>query len=123
MFFSEWLQQQMGERDLSQADLARKTGLSTAAISNLINQMRKKPAPETLKLIAKALGLPQRQVFEAAGFIDPDPDPTPTLEEVNHKLSQLPIWQQQIVLNFVDSLLNEGGSIDPAPQMAPSHPE
>ena len=61
----------MNKANLSQADLARITGLSTGAISNLINQVRS-PSPEALNKISKALKLSPENVFRVAGLLPPE---------------------------------------------------
>lgn len=63
--FNTWLLSKLKEKEWSQADLARASGLTTAAISKYING--RIPDAEALKKIARAFRLPNEQVFEAAG--------------------------------------------------------
>ena len=53
--FSEWLLEQMGNQNLTQADLAKASGLTCTAISDYINQKRTNPEPRALIALAKAL--------------------------------------------------------------------
>ena len=53
--FSIWLEEILRERQMSQADLARRSGLSRQAISAYINQKRISPDEEALKALARAL--------------------------------------------------------------------
>jgi|APSaa5957512622_1039677.scaffolds.fasta_scaffold64534_3 transcriptional regulator with XRE-family HTH domain len=119
--FSNWLNDEIHKRGWSQNQLAKKAGLSSGTISNITSGNRGIGA-ETCIAIAKALKLPEKIVLQKAGIIRPDPDTTPTLEELNYKLSQLPKWQQDIVLKFVDTLIPEEGgnaNVSVPPQVVP----
>ena len=105
--FSSWLLAQMNEKNLSQAQLAKQSGLSRQAISNFINQISV-PNPESCVALAKGLGVPDDFVLEAAGHRPPQPNRNPALDEANYKLAQLPEWQQKLVISFIDTLLREG---------------
>ena len=72
--FSSWLQNELEKRGWSQADLARMSGLNRQVISTYINRQRTKPDSEMLNAIARALRLPSRVVFEAAGILAPEKD-------------------------------------------------
>ncbi len=71
--FSGWLQGELDKREWTQADLARKSDLSRAAVSQVISQNRK-PGPEFCRAVAKALELPEEFVFRKAGLLSPQPD-------------------------------------------------
>jgi transcriptional regulator with XRE-family HTH domain len=77
MKFSDWLRNELEIRQWKQADLARRSNLDTAVISNLINE-RRGPGEDTCSAIAHALGLPPETVFRAAGLL---PAITPDEEE------------------------------------------
>ena len=68
MNFSEWLQKEIDARGMTQADLARATGLTTGTTSNLINHPEIRPMPDTLRAVAKALRLSPDVVMAAAGY-------------------------------------------------------
>lgn len=51
------------EEGMSQADLSRTTGLSTAHMSKIIKGQCE-PKPETVKKLSKALDLPIEQIVE-----------------------------------------------------------
>jgi transcriptional regulator with XRE-family HTH domain len=67
--FGDWLGEEMKKRHLSNADMARLSGLDDGTLSNLVNG-RKRPGPDTCRPIAKALDLPQTFVFVQAGLMD-----------------------------------------------------
>ena len=70
--FQEWLKSEMQQRGWSIAELGRRTHLSAASISNVLNGMRN-PGPDFCRAIARALGYPQEYVFRKAGLIDDPP--------------------------------------------------
>ena len=70
--FADWLLEEMNIRGWSQADLARKSGLTTAGISRLISGNRK-AGPKTVMAIAKGLKLPAEYVFIKAGILPEKP--------------------------------------------------
>ena len=85
MEFTNWLQEEMSIRGMSQADLARKTGLTTAGVSLMFTN-KKAPRPETLRAIARAFDFPPEFVFRMAGLL---PAESPTDEELVYLYDQL----------------------------------
>jgi len=83
--FGEFLQRNLTERGMRQADLARDTTLTTAAVALLVNNKVQKPQPETCLKIAKAFRLPFAVVLEAAGY------PSPGSRYGNTELSELSV--------------------------------
>ena len=76
--FSVWLEEQMREREWTQAELARKAGLTRGAINNILTQHRQ-PGPEAARAIAHALDLPEEEVFRQAGLLSAKPEEPPGL--------------------------------------------
>lgn len=105
--FPEWLQEQLNNREWSQADLSRKTKLSTAAISRIMSGFRR-PDPDSIVKIAKALKLPPETVYRAAGMLPlgRQGDPS-TLEEIEHKFALLSEEAQQQALDYLNFLLEK----------------
>lgn len=66
--FSHWLMAQLSEKNMSQSQLARDTGLSRQAISYFIKGEGKRPEDETLRLIAKALKVTIDEIYRGAGI-------------------------------------------------------
>lgn len=64
--FGDWLLGELRVRNISQADLSRASGLTTAAVANLVNG-RRNPGIEAIVAISRALRLPPETVFAAAG--------------------------------------------------------
>lgn len=66
--FSDWLTQQLAEKNMSQAELARKSGLTRQSISYYLSAKSKQPDEFALEKIAAGLELPVEQVYRAAGI-------------------------------------------------------
>ena len=85
---------------MSQADLARASGITRGGVSNLLNQVRK-PDPDTCNAIAKAFNLPVETVFRAAGLLPPPPsNEPPTLAEWIEIFMQADEHTREDLLNY-----------------------
>jgi len=85
---------------MSQADLARASGITRGGVSNLLNQVRK-PDPDTCNAIAKAFNLPVETVFRAAGLLPPPPsNEPPTLAEWIEIFMQADEKTREDLLNY-----------------------
>jgi transcriptional regulator with XRE-family HTH domain len=76
--FSSWLRQQLRRHEWTQADLARKSGLSQGRISDWLNNKRR-PSPASCDRLADALGVDLDDVLRRAGHrpgspVDDDPE-------------------------------------------------
>ena len=63
--FSDWLSNELNQRNMSPAQLARLSNKDPGMISRLLSGERS-ASPETLVMIANALRLPPENVFKAA---------------------------------------------------------
>lgn len=100
--FSEWLQYVLKERGLTQADLARESGVDKATISRAL-KMERLPSTDSLQLIAKALGMPTTAVYRAAGLLPDLIDPRQAAVEIlGYKLEELDDTQLDEVLQFIE---------------------
>ena len=99
--FVNWLIAQMQERNWSQADLARASGINKQSIHYYLSESSKAPHAHVLAKIAYALGLPVEEVYRAAGFLPHPPDINETIEEILHEVEGMPKQDQQEVLAFV----------------------
>lgn len=57
---------------MTQADLAKASGLTRTAISDYVNQKRTNPEPQALLAIAKALHVSPINVFKTVGLLPDD---------------------------------------------------
>jgi len=97
---SNWLQAELQNRDWSQSELARASGLHRAIISKIILQ-GSDPKPETLEAIAKALKFPPEQVYRVAGILPPAPNVDEEIEQIVHETSKLSKDDQREILAFI----------------------
>jgi len=65
--FGSWLLRELGKRGMSQADLAREAGLTTATVSRVINQERA-PSAGTCAKVAQGLDMRPEDVYKRAGI-------------------------------------------------------
>ena len=103
--FSEWLREEMDNRGMKQADLSRLSKLTTATVSNLLNE-RRNPGEEACSAIARALKLPEETVFRAAGLLQPAPASDPLTEEILHLARKLPPEDIQDLIDLARSKLS-----------------
>lgn len=114
--FSDHLINILNLLDLTQVELAKKARLDKSIISRLINRERK-PTPETLLAIAKAINYPPEEVFRWAGFLPPDTKKDHLTEEAEFLLSQLSIYQRQQAVKFIRFLAEEKGGYNASDPM------
>lgn len=71
--FASWLNNELKNRNWTQAELSRKSGVSTGQIARLMTGERGL-GEETVSRIARALSINPITVYRAAGFIPEVPD-------------------------------------------------
>lgn len=86
--FNDWLNDELKERGWSQADLVRKTGISSAQLSRISTGLRS-PGVDTCRAIARALGYSAPHVLRIAGLIDDEKDRTDNLDTAEHLFLEL----------------------------------
>lgn len=103
--FVTWVGEQLQSRNWSQAELARRGGFSTGALSRIMNRERM-PGVEVCQAIARAFNMRDTDVMKIAGLAastSPD-DQAPSLRELISKFSQLSDEDQEAVLKHVRAL-------------------
>lgn len=98
--FSDWLLNQLKNKNMTPAELARASVKAPAVISRVLNDERK-PEAETLLAISRALNLPPETVFRAAGLLPPVSPDTEYQEQFFHYLSQLSPDERQEILELL----------------------
>lgn len=83
--FGDWLRDILVEQGITQAELARKSGVSDAHISRIISGYP--PGKDACQKFAEALKMPREVIFRAAGLLLPRPELE--FEEWHYILSQL----------------------------------
>jgi len=107
--FSEWLQEQMDGRNLTQADLAKATGLTRTAISSYLNQRRTKPDPEALLAIAKVFHVDPINLFRIVGLLPNERESKQDIDLGNWKeiLSKLSKRDQELLREFAITMIEK----------------
>lgn len=98
--FSDWLLNELKQREISQSELARLAKIGTGTISNIMSGNRK-VGQDTLQAIAHALKLPPETVFRAAGLLPQQTPENETIEQITHLTKELPPQEQQDILEFI----------------------
>jgi len=98
--FNDWLLSELRKKEWDQADLARASGLTTAAISKYIGG--RVPNSEALQKIAHALKLPPELVFEKAGLLPPKSELSPKKRELMEKLQHSTDADAQFVIDMLE---------------------
>lgn len=100
--FIDWLREELRKRDMSQAELARRAGLSASNISMTISG-KKAVGINTIQGIATAFGYPDDFVMVKAGLL-PDPGNLRNIKEqiVSHKTSELSEDELDELLTYIE---------------------
>ncbi len=98
--FADWLNDVMAERDIRPADLARLANINKGILSRILSNERR-PAPETLESIARALKLPPEVVFRRAGLLPPAPPDTEYKEELLYLFNELSPEEQEEIIELL----------------------
>lgn len=104
--FIGYVEQKMGERRWSQADLAREANMTTSMVSNLLNGKRK-VGISTANSLSKAFRVPATEVLSAAGLIPKMPEKAATEERLLYMFRQLSEYDQEAILDFVEFKVNK----------------
>lgn len=103
--FPTWLQNQLDDRNWKQADFARRTGVNSGYVSQIMNGVRS-PGVEFCQKVARAFGIRDVDVMKIAGLAasPAQDDATPSLRELITKFAQLSDEDQESVLKHVRAL-------------------
>jgi SOS-response transcriptional repressor LexA len=112
MEFGDWLDNELSRRGMKQADLARATGRSSAAVNRWIKHLDI-PALENIQGIARAFSMDERVVAEIAGI--EYPGARPILRSAEDILAELEANQPvavPVIRDLVAHMGSGGGFID-----------
>jgi transcriptional regulator with XRE-family HTH domain len=100
--FAAWTKSEIEARGWTQAELAKRGGFSTAALSHILNRERL-PGVEICRGIAKAFGMKDIQVLEIAGLATDSSSPKFSLgvEAIAAMLNDLPEEDQEEIRAIV----------------------
>ena len=99
--FSGWLIAKMKEKDWSQSELARESGLTRQAISYYLSDKSKQPDEFALQKIAKAFDIPIEKVYREAGLLPPAIHIDEEMEQILHEIEKLPKADREEILAFI----------------------
>lgn len=80
---ADWLIKELKIREWTQAELARRAGVSRAAISDVISGKRNM-GTELAQSVAEALKAPVEEVYRVAGILPSSPPKDETLYRIEH---------------------------------------
>ncbi len=115
MELTDFIQQELKKRGWSQADLARRSGMTTGGISMLLTQTRK-PSPDTLNILAKVFNYPPEKLFIIAGLLPKESEASSQKEELLYLFDQLPEKERSDLLKYIRinlAMLEQSGEITP----------
>ncbi len=92
--FAGWLRKRMGELGLTQADLARESGIAKSHVSRLLSG-ESRPTPDSAQRLSKALNLPPDTILIFGGQLPGRPTRNARAEEWLLLFTELDDEQQQ----------------------------
>jgi transcriptional regulator with XRE-family HTH domain len=105
-----WVEWMVGERErlgLSQADLAKETGLTRTTISDYELRQRPNPDIRALVKISKALGHSALRLPRLAGLIPEEIEMDPELEDILEALDDFSTDERKEILAYINFLRNQ----------------
>lgn len=119
---TDWLLNELHVRDWTQAELARRAGVSRAAISDIISGKRNM-GKDLAQSVSEALKIPIEEIYRAAGLLPPKPEENRIIKQIAHLTHDLPEQEQNDILEFVKkkkghSFLPTAPSVMPKPHTA-----
>ena len=103
--FREWLQDQIKNKGWSQSEFAREADLSRSGVNMVLNGIRP-PGIDFCKGTAKALNIPEENVFIIAGLLDQPKNYDPEWEEWKLMLDQLSEEENERLYAIAKTLLD-----------------
>lgn len=100
MDFVTWVESEMKKREWSQADLARKGGLTSAQVSRVLSRLQN-PGQVFFEGIARAFDVTLEEVYRHANRLPPVEPKTARQKELEHLIKQVP---DSVVLELIEFL-------------------
>lgn len=104
--FAEWLAAEMAAHDVGVRELATASGLSPATVSNLRKGITG-PTLDSVKALARGLGIPESVVAERAGLRLPVGSLPATLREIVHLVADWPEEHLSLLKGIAQTLGDE----------------
>ena len=97
----EWIVEEREKREWSQADLARKVGVTRQTINDYESRRRTSPDEKILVKISQTFGYPPEFLSRLAGQLPPALEMTEDMEQIMREAEKLNKEDQQEVLAFI----------------------
>ena len=97
--FKDWLAKQLKDQGWSQADLAKKAGISRGTVTNLLSGNRQ-PGPDACTAIAYAFKISPTTVFRKAGLLPPTAQDE-YIEKIMHNVSQMTEDEKEELFQYI----------------------
>ena len=107
--FVFFIKEELTIRNWSNAELAKRSGISQAHISRVLNSDYL-PGIDLLKSFSHALNVPVEQLFRLAGLLPEKKELEPEKERMLHLFSQLEHKEKQLILDFLEFLTNRNNT-------------
>ena len=101
--FVDFIRDELSKRNWAHAELARRSGISQAHISRVINS-NYQPGIEFLNSIASCMNLSKEYIYKLAGLLSENPKSNVIIEEIHQILESLSNEDQKLVLGFINLL-------------------
>ena len=102
----EWIVQERGKKEWSQADLARKAEITRQTVNDYESRRRANPDEQILMRISRALGYPPVHLPRIAGIYPAEPEIDESTEQIIHESEDLENQDKQEVLAFIRMIKN-----------------
>lgn len=102
---ANWLRKKIEKAGITQAELARRSGISPTHITKVLNGERGL-GEQSLLAIAKALHIPPENIYREAGLLPPVPKADEQQEELIYLFNQLPDQEKRSLLRFIRATLD-----------------
>lgn len=99
--FGQWVRKEREDREWSQSDLARESGLYRSLINNIENGVSES-SPKTLTALGHAFGYPIEFMFEIVGLLPPKPELSPIKRALIHIAEDLPDSDVRLALSLLE---------------------
>ena len=100
-YWVDWMIAEREKREMTQADLARASGLTRSAISDYENRQRANPDIKALASVSIALGYPAEHLKRMAGLLPQEQDIDDEVEQLVTEASKLNDRDREEVLAFI----------------------
>jgi transcriptional regulator with XRE-family HTH domain len=116
--FGDWLVDQLNQKGMTQADLVRRTGISSGHISKIVSGERG-AGEKTMAAVSRALQIPPEEVFRKFGLLPPKPKDSIDDEEMLFLYHQFQLSEKEDLKEYMKfKLQHKGAAIKKRPALS-----